>query len=79
MMQVVFVIAEFKISNFLLSYNLIEDTQKSPVFSVSGKFFAWELFLVAIYLYVFQINHKPSVPHMGATKRNNFGQRPTVY
>ena len=59
--------------------SLIEDNQKSPVFSVSGKFFARELFLVARYLYVFQINHKPSVPHMGATKRNNFGQRPTVY
>ena len=61
----------------MLQYNLIEDNHKSPVFSVSGKFFAWELFLVTIYLYVFQINHKPSVPQMGATKRNNFGQQPT--
>ena len=69
MMQVVFVIVEFKISNFfLLQYNLIEDNHKSPSFSVSGKFFAWELFLVAMYLYVFQINYKPSVPQMGATK-----------
>ena len=72
MMQVVFVLVEFKISNFFPNH-------KSPVFSVSGKFFAWKLFVVAIYLYVFQINPKPSVPQMGATKRNNFGQRPTVY
>ena len=43
----------------------------SPVFSVSGKFFAWELFLVA--------NHKPRVPQIGATKRNNFSQLPTAY
>ena len=76
-MKVDFVIVEFKVSNFF--YNLIEDNHKSPVLSVSGEFFAWELFLVTIYLYVFQINHKPSVPQMGATKRNNFGQRPTVY
>ena len=68
MMQVVFITVEFKISNFLLQYNLIEDNHKSPVFSVSGRFFAWELFLVAMYLYVFQINHKRSVPQMGATK-----------
>ena len=80
MMQVVFVIVELKISNsfavmqFNRRYN-----HKSPVFSVYGKFFAWELFVVAIYLYVFQTNPKPSVPQMGATKRNNFGQRPTVY
>ena len=33
-------------------------TKLTCIFSVSGKFFAWELFLVAIYLYVFQINHK---------------------
>ena len=67
-MQVVFVI---------VMLNSKIDNHKSPVFSVSGKFFAWELFLVTIiiYLYVFQINHKPSVPQMGATKRNNFGQR----
>ena len=64
MMQVVFVIVEFKI----LKYNLIEDNHKSPVFSVFGKFFTSEIFLVAMYLYVFQINHKPSVPQMGATK-----------
>ena len=50
MMQVVFVIVEFKISNFFAVTQFIEDNQKSPVFSVSGKFFAWELFLVAIYL-----------------------------
>ena len=57
-----------KFRHFLLQYNLIEDNHKSPSFSVSGKFFAWEIFLVAMYLYVFQINHKPSVPQMGATK-----------
>ena len=65
MVQVVFVIVEFKISNF---FAVVQNG-----FLVSGKFFAWELFLVAIYLYVFQINHKPSVPQMGATKQNNFG------
>ena len=64
MMQVVFVIVEFKISNF---FAVIEDNNKSPVFSVSGKFFAWEQ-QVTIYLYTFQINHKPSVPQMGATE-----------
>jgi hypothetical protein len=32
-----------------------------------------------MYLYAFQINPKPSISHMGATKRNNFGQQPTAY
>ena len=69
MMQVVFVIVEFKnFESFCCNRILIEDNHKSPVFSVSGKFFAWELFLVAMYLYIFQINHKPSVPQMAATK-----------
>ena len=57
-----------KVPNPLLQYNLIQDNHKSVVFSVLGKFLAWELFLVAIYLCVFQINHKPSVSQMGATK-----------
>ena len=50
---------------------LIVDDHKPSVFSESGKFFAWELFLVAMYVYVFQINHKRRVPQMGATKLNN--------
>ena len=42
--------------------NSIEDNHKSTVFSVSGKFIASELFLVAIFLiYVFQIICKPTV------------------
>jgi hypothetical protein len=35
--------------------------------------------LLVMYLYAFQINPKPSISHMGATKRNNFGQQPTAY
>ena len=56
MMQVIFVIVVFKILNF---FSVM----------VSGKFSAWNrLFLVAMHLYVSQINHKPSAPRMGATK-----------
>ena len=40
MLQVVFIV-EFKISNF---FAVTEDNHKSPVFSVSGMVFAWELF-----------------------------------
>ena len=54
----------------------MEDNHKSTVFSVSDKFFPWELLLVAIFPYVFQINHKPSVPQMGATKRKFLANDP---
>ena len=72
MLQVIFIVSNW-IQNFpffMLQYNLIEDNHS---------FFAWELFLVVMYLYAFQINHKPSTSHMGATKWNHFGQRPTAY
>ena len=52
----------------IFSCNLIVDNHKSLVFLVSSKFFAWELLLVIMYLYVLQINHKAGVPQMGATK-----------
>ena len=39
------VIAEYiEISHSFLQYNLIDDNHRSPVFPVSGKFFAWEHF-----------------------------------
>ena len=41
MIQVVSVIVEFIIS---ISYNLIGDNHKSPVFSVFGKFFSLQTF-----------------------------------
>ena len=63
MIQVVFVIVEFKISNlFAVIITNHQFSQYLESFSL-GNFF-----LVAMYLYVFQINHKPSVPQMGATK-----------
>jgi hypothetical protein len=37
-----------------------------------GQPFCLETFLVVMYLYAFQVNPKPSISHMGATKRNNF-------
>ena len=44
-MLVVFVIVEYEISHFfLLKCNLIVDNHESPIFSVSGAFFAWKLF-----------------------------------
>ena len=52
MMPVIFVIVEYEISHFFLEYNLIVHNHKSFVFLVSGKFFARELFLVAMYWHV---------------------------
>ena len=72
-MPFIFVIVANKISHFLLQYNLTEDNQRSRVFSVSGEGFCLGTFLVAVHLYIFQINHEPSVPHVAVTQRNNFG------
>jgi hypothetical protein len=44
MMQVIFIVIEYKISHFLLQHNFIEDNHWSPIFLVLGNFFAWELF-----------------------------------
>ena len=53
----------------------IEDKHRQPISRYLGSFFlTQELFLVAIYLNVFRENHEPSVPQIGATKRNNLGQ-----
>ena len=66
-MLVVFVIVEYEISLFLISCNfVIVDNHKSLIFSVSWKRFL--AFLVVTYPYVFQINHKPGVSQMAATK-----------
>ena len=78
-MQVVFVIVEFKISNFCAVIQFNRIITNHTVSQYLASFLLGNLFLVAIYLYVYHINHKPSVPQMGATKRNNFAQRPTVY
>ena len=53
-MPVVFAIGEYEILHFLavMQFNSIEN-HKSSVFLVSGKFFVWELFLVATCIYMF--------------------------
>ena len=42
--HIIFVSTGFKISKFFAVIYSTEDNYKSPVFSVSGKFLAWELF-----------------------------------
>ena len=48
-MQVIFVIIEYKMSHFFAVI---------PIFSVFGKFFAWELFVVIEHLWYYALNHK---------------------
>ena len=47
---------------------LIEDNHKSPVFTVSWKFFALEFFGSNVSIRVFQINHKPGFPQTSGVK-----------
>jgi hypothetical protein len=69
MMQVIFVVIEYKISHFLdVKYNLIEDNHWSPIFSVFGMFFAWELFVVIEHLWYYELNRRKSIPQGVATK-----------
>ena len=63
MMQAVFVIVEFKILNIFAVITNHLFSQYLASLSLENL-----IFLVAMYLYVFQINHKPSGPQMGVTK-----------
>ena len=67
-MQVVFVIVEFKISNFFAVMQFNRRQSQIARFLSIWQVFRLGTFLVAMYLHVFQINHKPSVPQMGGTK-----------
>jgi hypothetical protein len=61
-------------------YTLSDDaSQFVVIFSVFGKFFASQLFVVIEHLWYYALNHRKSIPQGVATKRNNFGQWPTAY
>jgi hypothetical protein len=46
MMQVIFVVIEYKISYCAVIQQLIEDNHWSLIFSILGKFFAWEILIL---------------------------------
>ena len=72
-MQVIFVVIEYKISHFFAVI---------PIFSVFGKFFAWELFVAIEHLWYYALNHRKSIPQGVATNcfsKHFFAQRPTAY
>ena len=64
-MLVIFVVIKYKISHF---FAVIEDNHRSPIFSVFGTFFAWELFVVIEHLWYCALNHRKSIPQGVATK-----------
>ena len=58
--HIIFVSTGFKISKFFAVIYSTEDNHKSPIFSVSGKFFAWELFFVVVPIMSFNPHTKCS-------------------
>jgi hypothetical protein len=73
MMQVIFVLIEYNILHFLavIQFKREKSLITDPIFSVFGKFFAWELFVVIEHLRYYALNHGKSIPQGVATKRNN--------
>ena len=53
-------------------------TSNTCVLGIEQVFYL-KTFSIAMYLYVFHINHKPGVTQMGATKLNHFLLQPTAY
>ena len=72
---VVFVIVEYEISHFFTVIQLIVDNHpKSPITRCLGfrRVFAWQPFLVAVYLYFIQINHNHVFPRWLARNETIF-------